>query len=233
MLQLTFLSAQAARLGFSPRLIVLDTLARTILGLDELSSRDMGIFVRNAERIGERLGALVMPVHHTGKDEGRGMRGSSALNGAADAQWQLRRDARGILFNVEKMKDGPSGFDVRFDLEEVEVGTDADGDAVTTRVVGFPEQPVVVAAAAPQAKPGRTLKRHDTLGMFAAALAACGGDRPGSGRGPRRRRRRGPVGCRPRGGRGAAQGRRGHRGPSAGLGQPGLQGAPGGGRPLA
>jgi RecA-family ATPase len=70
--------AQLAELGWPPGILVLDTLARTIPGADESSSRDMGIFIQNADRIGRALGCLVIAVHHSGKAVERGMRGSSA-----------------------------------------------------------------------------------------------------------------------------------------------------------
>ena len=83
-----------------------------------------------------------MPVHHTGKDLDRGMRGSSALLAAADAVWRVE-PAR---FSVEKMKEDRAGFEVPFVLRRTAVGTDADGDDITTHVVEvgqavFPAEP--------------------------------------------------------------------------------------------
>jgi RecA-family ATPase len=92
--------------------VVIDTLARNAVGIDENSARDMGRVVSYADRLRERLGAAVLLVHHSRKNqEGRPvMRGSSALNGAADMVAQVDKDgdddARLVLV-CDKMKDGP------------------------------------------------------------------------------------------------------------------------------
>ena len=59
-------------------LIVFDTLARMIPGLDENSAQAMGTAIAATDRVREAFGCSVALVHHSGKDEERGMRGSSA-----------------------------------------------------------------------------------------------------------------------------------------------------------
>jgi hypothetical protein len=67
------------------RMVVIDTLARCIVGLDENSSRDMGLAMEALARISEALpGAAIVLVHHTAK--AGGLRGSSAILGAVDAE---------------------------------------------------------------------------------------------------------------------------------------------------
>lgn len=66
-----------------PRLIVVDTLARSLQGGDENSSRDMGILLASVDQLRQASGACVLLVHHTTK-AGGDYRGSSALEGAAD-----------------------------------------------------------------------------------------------------------------------------------------------------
>jgi hypothetical protein len=65
-----------------PVLVIVDTLARSAVGLEENSARDMGIFVHALDTIRNSLNCAVLVVHHSGKD-GR-IRGSSALYAAAD-----------------------------------------------------------------------------------------------------------------------------------------------------
>ena len=79
---------------FRPRLVILDTLARSMVGGDETGAAGMGVFIDNAERLGGILNATVMPIHHMGKDVSQGMRGSSALLGAADAIWEIDPEGR-------------------------------------------------------------------------------------------------------------------------------------------
>lgn len=131
---ITSVRDQADALGFTPALIILDTLARSMDGADENSPRDMGVFVSNAERIGQELGALVVAVHHSGKDADKGMRGSSALHGASAIEWEVSSDDAGRSARVAKNKDGEAGMFFMFQMFRVEVGRDDDGDPVTTMI---------------------------------------------------------------------------------------------------
>ena len=65
--------------------VVIDTVSRTMGGSDE-NSQGMQAFVNNAGNVARELDCLVIAVHHTGRDEGRGMRGWSGLHGACDAE---------------------------------------------------------------------------------------------------------------------------------------------------
>lgn len=95
----------AADLGVS--LIVLDTLARNIVGVDENSTKDMGQVVEHLDTIRRATGACVLLVHHTGKDAGRGARGASALKGALDTELEVTGDAERLTLKITKQKDGP------------------------------------------------------------------------------------------------------------------------------
>ena len=127
---------QAGRFGWKPRLVVVDTLSRSVADMDESSSQDIMRFVGNAEAISDAFGCVVMPVHHTGKDESKGMRGSSALHGSADAEWLVSRPGDGgpRVLSVEKMKDGSDKARLRYDLVDVDLGVDSDGQRITTCV---------------------------------------------------------------------------------------------------
>ena len=108
----------AANARFPLRLVVFDTLARSILGVDESSNKEMGKVVANAERIRDQLGVAVMLVHHTGKDQSKGMRGASALLGAIETSFSVKKDGTtGLFMEVEKQKDGPDGEVFRFTKE--------------------------------------------------------------------------------------------------------------------
>ena len=60
-------------------MVVIDTLARCFGGNDENDARDMGAFIEGCDVIKQKTGATVLVVHHSGKDEGKGARGSSAF----------------------------------------------------------------------------------------------------------------------------------------------------------
>ncbi|MGY4650579.1 AAA family ATPase [Mycobacterium sp. URHB0021] len=89
--------------------VILDTLARCMVGADENSAKDCGVAVDNMVRL---LGCtpggrgVVQGVHHAGKD-GKTMRGSSAFEGAADTVYFASRDGAVITLDREKRKDGP------------------------------------------------------------------------------------------------------------------------------
>jgi hypothetical protein len=88
----------------APILVVIDTLARCMVGGDEDSAKDMGLFVEATDQI-RRAGATVLVLHHPTKNKAV-PRGSSALTGAADTVLYLRA-ARGVLrLDCEKQKDG-------------------------------------------------------------------------------------------------------------------------------
>lgn len=127
--------AQSLRLGWRAGVVILDTLARVIPGVDENSSREMGRFVANAEAIARDLRGLVIAVHHQGKNADAGMRGSSALHGAADVEWAISVDGGVRSAKLVKSKEGVSDLSWTFELEAVEVGTDDDGEPVTTCVI--------------------------------------------------------------------------------------------------
>jgi RecA-family ATPase len=87
-----------------PSLVIIDTLARCMIGGDENSARDMGLFVEACSRV-QKTGAAVMVIHHTGKNSATGPRGSSALFGAADTIIELSNDDGLIQLRCEKSKD--------------------------------------------------------------------------------------------------------------------------------
>mgnify|MGYP001335360787 CR=1 FL=1 len=76
--------------GLSPRLLVIDTLAMGMVGLDENSARDMGLFMDSCRKVMRELDTAILLVHHTGK-AGVAERGSSALRGNADTMIQIGR----------------------------------------------------------------------------------------------------------------------------------------------
>ena len=64
------------------RFVVIDTLAKASVGADENAVKDMGIVMKNVERINEKTGAHVMLVHHMTK--GGVVRGSTSVYAGVD-----------------------------------------------------------------------------------------------------------------------------------------------------
>ncbi|WP_185292566.1 AAA family ATPase [Mycolicibacterium litorale] len=89
--------------------VILDTLARCMVGGDENSSRDMGTVVDRLyhllDKTPDRRG-VILGVHHTGKD-GKTLRGSSALDAGVDTVYAAVREGSTVTLSREKRKDGP------------------------------------------------------------------------------------------------------------------------------
>ena len=109
--------------GKHPALIVIDTLARNFGG-DENSATDVGNFVRHVDtHLRHKWNATTLIVHHSGKDGGRGARGSSALKGAADAEYEVGRNAEDKIIRLtpRKMKDAEEPAPLAFELVGISI----------------------------------------------------------------------------------------------------------------
>lgn len=81
-----------------PVFILVDTLARAMIGMNENDTRETGLFIQAVERIMLTLNVGVLFVHHTNK---MGiLRGSTALDGAMDSILKLNKEEELItLYN--------------------------------------------------------------------------------------------------------------------------------------
>jgi hypothetical protein len=79
--------------NYTPNVIVVDTFARSFVGLDENSQQDTGLWVESADRL-RQLGYTVIFLHHTAKNTEFGLkyRGSTAIMGAMDSAFTLQKD---------------------------------------------------------------------------------------------------------------------------------------------
>jgi len=128
--------------GIDFKLIVIDTLARAFGGGDENSASDMMQFVvtcGHIQKIVQDAGLMIL--HHSGKDNSRGMRGSSALLGAVDTELELIRfeDTMKGVIRIAKQKDGEDGTRYGFEMVSVELAAPAGslqiGDPITSLAV--------------------------------------------------------------------------------------------------
>lgn len=110
-------------IGDTPvRLVVIDTLARAMPGADENSAQEVGLVIAGCDRLRGQLGCTTLPVHHSGKDAGKGARGTSALRGAWDAAFEITNSGKRVVMNVIDQKEAESGQRLVFRMEEVPTG---------------------------------------------------------------------------------------------------------------
>ncbi len=132
--------------GRKPVAVCIDTLNRSLDG-SESSDEDMTAYVRAADAIRDAFGCLVVIVHHCGHNGDR-PRGHSSLMGALDVQIAVRKDATdNIVAELELSKDGETGLQFVSRLKIVEIGSDQDGDPITSCVI----EALDATAAAPKA----------------------------------------------------------------------------------
>lgn len=115
--------------------VVIDTVSRAMAGGNENAPEGMGAFVTAMDQIRERLGCTIIAVHHVGKDRSRGGRGHSSLHCAVDTEIEVVKKETANVATVTKQRDNPGGRQLAFRLDVVELGTDQDGDPVTTCLV--------------------------------------------------------------------------------------------------
>ena len=97
-------------------LVIIDTLARSMVGGDENRSADMTRAIEALDEIRRKSGATVEIVHHTPK-EGETPRGHSALEGAVDTAILLKRSKGVFTLTTEKQKDIPQVEPLLFKLD--------------------------------------------------------------------------------------------------------------------
>lgn len=97
--------ADLAELNAKPALIVIDTLSRLIIGMDENSAKDASMIIDFAEKLARYYECFVLLIHHTGKDQNKGARGSSVFYANIDTVISTKLRQGGTEFRVRKQKD--------------------------------------------------------------------------------------------------------------------------------
>lgn len=127
-----------ARFGCKVGLIVIDTISKGIAagGGDEDKAKDVNVVLANLRRVEELTNVHIACVGHTGKDEERGHRGSNANLGDVDLMVQISGGEGAVkTATVIKVNDGMEGPLTHYKIESALLGTDEDGDAVTTAII--------------------------------------------------------------------------------------------------
>lgn len=142
-------------LAQQPALIIVDTLARVMVGHDENSAEDMGMLIATADRIRRATGATVGLVHHNNKQGGA--RGSSALLGAVHTIIECSREpnSRTVVVKCGKQKDGDHFPTLMLQSQIVDLGVnEATGQQRSSLVLNVNEDLTVRSPDLMAPKPG-------------------------------------------------------------------------------
>jgi len=125
----------ALRAYGSVSVIIVDTWAQVTPGANENSGEDMGRAMAYCRSLHQATGALLVLIHHSGKDASKGARGWSGLRGAADCEIEITRVEDDREAEVTKQKNAADGQRFGFRLAPVVIGADTDGEVITSCVL--------------------------------------------------------------------------------------------------
>lgn len=107
------------RIPTNVKLLVIDTLARSVSGLDENSSADMTRFIGYIDEIRHRRNLAVLVVHHAGWNAAH-ERGSTVIGDAADWICAVSKDELQVIVKTEKVKDDELPKPIHLNLIPIE-----------------------------------------------------------------------------------------------------------------
>jgi len=89
------------------KLIIFDTLARSLAGVNEDSAEDMSLVVNSLDYLRRGYDCTVLTVHHTGHHNSKRGRGSSVIPAAIDTSilCEKKPDSRIVKISCQKIKD--------------------------------------------------------------------------------------------------------------------------------
>lgn len=132
--------------GEKVRMLVIDTFSAATPGVNENASDHVTTVLARLQRIQKECDCTVLVLHHMNADGSR-VRGHSSLQGNVDNVLICRkleitdRDNRIVrTVTIDKNKDGEAGGIRRFVLKRVVIGVDAEGDEISSCIVGSPNK---------------------------------------------------------------------------------------------
>lgn len=150
----------------APKLIIIDTLSKSMAGLNENDAKDAGRFIQFCDSLVEAFHCSVLAIHHTGKDKDRGARGSSAFLAGFDTVIEINahKATKAVSVSVKKHKDA----------EERETPWTFEGRAIGGSLVFFETSPEVHAVLTHAEKEFSSKKIGAALKKIGAKGASMG-----------------------------------------------------------
>ena len=118
--------------GRIPKIIMIDTLARSFGEGDENSTRDMNVFVNHIKTyLMDRYGCTILIIHHSGHQNKERARGSISLKGALSSEYWFdplpkEGDQARLKLSCTKMRDAEPMENMFFMLKKIKLGDPAD-----------------------------------------------------------------------------------------------------------
>lgn len=154
-------------------MVIVDTFAQVTAGANENSGEDMGKAIGYCRALHKATGALIVLIHHSGKDSSKGARGHSSLRAAADCELEVTRSGDVREIEVTKLKNAQDGARFGFALAPVVTGAvDEDGEDITTCIVEH------VAASAAKVTKRKKLEDKGQRAFDAVNAWSVGGTGP-------------------------------------------------------
>lgn len=161
--------------GDAPALIVIDTLARAMpAGKDENSTKDMGEFVNEVDRIRDKFQCVAVIIHHTGNTETHRARGASSMLAAVDAEMSVSMQGVIRVANWVKLKDQPlDATGHEFALIREIIGEDESAEEDEERII---TSCVAKWQGRTTTKAANTITKAERLGLDTLAATIADGD---------------------------------------------------------
>jgi hypothetical protein len=117
--------------------LVIDTLAKASVGAEENSAKDMGIVLDSLDQVRESFPGLAIVIPHHMNAEGKKLRGSTAIKANVEGVIAISMDpdTKVRTCEVQKMKEEESGERFEFELMQVVLGRQDDGEKITSCIV--------------------------------------------------------------------------------------------------
>lgn len=166
--------AEAAdAIGVRPALVIVDTLSQTYSG-EENSANEVAAYMRElGVRFRAKWQSAVMVIHHSGHLATERPRGSSAMRANLDWMFGVFRDEEEQIATLTcaKQKDAEGFADTTFQMLRQDLGTDADGDAITSLVARhLSSAEEVQEAVQAEAKAGRSNTKRLLMSLVANGM---------------------------------------------------------------
>jgi Bifunctional DNA primase/polymerase, N-terminal/AAA domain len=124
--EVEFVIAQLKATGQRFRLIVIDTVARSMRGLNQNDAGDAAILMAAMERVREEFDCLVLGIHHVGHDDNTRAKGSTTFEDDVDVGWLFQGNKKDRLLQItnRKMRDDADGAKLFVRLRVADCGVD-------------------------------------------------------------------------------------------------------------